>query len=102
MVNKSPLNEVVPVKSKHGFIIREPMQPQVHGNVTRSLTQVVLAVADNTVSYYQKATEEFYFVQHGYGATTLDDIEYEVSPGDTVLIELGIIHCIENRTKQNC
>jgi mannose-6-phosphate isomerase-like protein (cupin superfamily) len=96
MTIRSSLNAVAPFKTKDGSPIRELMHPQVHGNAKQSLAQAVVPVADRTISHYHKVTEELYHIKQGYGVITLDDVDHDVAPGDTVLIEPGVIHCVRN------
>jgi len=95
MIVKSSAGEANPYKTKDGSTIRELMHPQVHGNVNQSLAQAV--VTGRTVCHYHKLTEELYYIEKGYGVITLDGSKHEMSPGDTVLINPGVHHCIENK-----
>src|SRR3954466_11381861 len=88
--------EISAYRTKDGSQIRELMHPEHHGNRAQSLAEAVVAPGQETLLHKHLRTEELYHITAGRGVMTLGDERFEVSVGDTVLIEPGTEHCIRN------
>ncbi|QWR76419.1 cupin domain-containing protein [Candidatus Magnetomonas plexicatena] len=93
---KSEFKSVLSYITKDGSEIRELMHPSVHGNKNQSLASAIIAVGKETLWHKHIATEELYHVVSGTGLMHIDGDEFEVNPGDTILIEPGLPHKIKN------
>ena len=93
---RQPYNIVPPYITKDSSEIRELMHPSVQGNKQQSLAEATVLVGGKTLLHKHKATEELYHITQGHGLMTLGDESFEVSTGDTVCIQPGTAHCIEN------
>ena len=87
---------VAPYITKDGSIIRELMQPSVHGNLAQSLAEATVPMGCKTVLHRHALTEELYHITAGVGVMTLGDQQFTVQSGDTVCILPGTPHCIES------
>ena len=93
---KTEYAAVEPYVTKDGSLIRELMHPQRHGNRNQSLAEATVGPGCRTALHRHIRSEELYHITAGHGTVTLDGRQIPVSPGDTVLIEPGIPHCIES------
>ena len=93
---KSSYDDVTPYVTKDGSEIRELMHPARHGNRAQSLAEATVRPGMRTALHRHGATEEIYCITHGRGRMTLCAATFDVKPGDTVCIQPGTPHCIEN------
>lgn len=86
--------------TKDGSIIRELMHPAMqgasHGCTQQSLAEAEVAVGGKTALHRHQRSEELYHVTQGTGRMTLGDESFSVEAGDTICIQPGVAHCIEN------
>lgn len=83
--------------TKDGSEIRELMHPAVHpGARAQSLAEATVFPGQRTLLHRHGVTEELYHITAGNGRMTLGNEQFNVAPGDTVLIPPGTAHCIEN------
>jgi mannose-6-phosphate isomerase-like protein (cupin superfamily) len=93
---RSEYARIEPYVTRDGSIIRELMHPQVQGNVRQSLAEATVPAGGRTLLHRHLVTEEIYHVTHGHGRMTLGASTFDIGPGDTVCIEPGTAHCLEN------
>lgn len=86
----------MPYVTKDGSEIRELMHPSVQGNKAQSLAEAKVAVGGKTIRHKHLVTEELYHVTQGLGLMHLGDQAFEVIVGDTICINPGTEHFIEN------
>lgn len=87
---------VNPYITKDGSEIRELMHPAVHGNRNQSLAEARVPVGAKTHAHRHTVAEELYHITQGTGRLSLDDQQFDVAVGDTICINPGQAHCIEN------
>jgi mannose-6-phosphate isomerase-like protein (cupin superfamily) len=87
--------------TKDGSTIRELMHPTLHGSQNQSLAEATVPPQTTTLLHRHQKTEEIYHITTGHGLMTLGKEQFEVSPGDTILISPGTPHCIRNTGEQN-
>ena len=92
---------ITPYITKDGSEIRELLHPKIHGNKNQSLAEATIPVAGKTLRHKHLVTEELYHITQGRGLMHLSDQSFEVSVGDTICIEPGMEHCIENIGSEN-
>ncbi|MDH5392435.1 MAG: cupin domain-containing protein [Gammaproteobacteria bacterium] len=81
--------------------IKELLHPDHHnGACNQSLAEATVAKGEKTTPHYHQQTEEIYFILKGRGSMFLDHSSFEVSAGDSILIQPGKLHCIENTGEQ--
>ena len=83
--------------TKDGSTIRELIHPDHQGNRNQSLAEATVPSGTQTLLHRHKQTEELYHITAGEGVMRLNDEEFSVSVGDTVLIPPGTPHAIKNR-----
>jgi mannose-6-phosphate isomerase-like protein (cupin superfamily) len=88
--------DVIPYVTKDGSEIRELMHPAQHCNRLQSLAEATVQPGARTALHRHRATEEIYHISRGRGRMTLGESVFDVKPGDTICIQPGIPHCIEN------
>lgn len=88
--------DVPPYLTLDGSEVRELMHPDRHGGRNQSLAEATVPAGAATLLHRHRVTEELYHVSAGQGRMTLGEREFEVGPGDTVLIAPGTPHRIEN------
>ncbi|MEE8388351.1 MAG: cupin domain-containing protein [Acidiferrobacterales bacterium] len=86
--------------TKDGSVIRELMHPNQHGNRLQSLAEATVLAGAKTKLHQHQKTEELYHIVAGEGWMTLGDKHFRVTQGDTVCIEPGTPHRIENRGQE--
>jgi len=79
--------------------ICELMHPDQHGNNNQSLAQARVPINTETQLHYHVATEELYYIQQGTGLMTLNNEQFQVTPGDTIQIPPNTPHKILNNGK---
>ena len=93
---KTRYSEVEPYVTKDGCEIRELMHPSVHGNHNQSFAEATVKVGQKTALHLHRTSEEIYHFSRGSGVMTLGDKSFAVTAGDTVCIEPGTPHRVEN------
>lgn len=88
-----------PYKTKDGSIIRELLHPDQHGNTNQSLAEATVPVNSTTMLHLHRTSEEIYHVTQGTGLMTLGDQQFDIKHGDTICIQPGTAHCVENTGK---
>jgi mannose-6-phosphate isomerase-like protein (cupin superfamily) len=83
--------------TKDGSTIRELMHPAQQSNHNQSLAEAIVPAGTTTLLHRHQQTEELYHITAGEGVMRLNDEEFVVSVGDTILIPPGTPHAIENR-----
>lgn len=96
MILKTQLKDLDAYRTKDGSIIIEMMHPSRHGNRNQSLAQALVASGTCTRLRAHAQAEELYFVEAGQGIMTLGSERFEISVGDTIQIQPGEPHCLEN------
>lgn len=95
--NRSSINSFI---TRDGSRIRELMHPQQHaqacGVARQSLAEARIAVGNKTHLHRHHNTEELYHITAGQGLMTLGNDCFTVTDGDTICIQPGTPHCIEN------
>ncbi len=90
------LADIEPYLTLDGSEIRELMHPDRHGVRRQSLAEARVPPGSATRLHRHHVTEELYHVTAGQGRMTLEDVVFDVFPGDTVLIPPETAHCVEN------
>ena len=90
---------IKPYITKDGSEIRELMHPAVHGNRNQSFAEATVPPGMKTALHRHELTEEIYHITQGAGLLTLGAKQFAIEVGDTVCIEPGTPHCIENTGK---
>ncbi len=85
-----------PFTTLDGSTIRELMHPSAGAVRAQSLAEASLAPGATTTLHFHQQTEELYHILAGTGRMHLDDEQFDVQSGDTVLIPPGTPHCIHN------
>ncbi len=99
MVRLVHYEDVEPYITKDGSVIRELMHPSVHGNRGASVAEAIVEPGRSTRLHRHLTSEEIYHITQGKGVMRLGGERFEVKTGDTVLIEPGVEHMIENRSE---
>lgn len=86
--------DVTAYATKDGSEIRELMHPSQHGSRNQSLAEATVAPGARTRRHVHRDSEELYHVAAGTGRMTLGERDFDVAPGDTILIPPGTPHCI--------
>ena len=89
-------SEQAPFETKDGSEIRELMHPAMHGNSKQSLAEARIRPGGKTALHIHHTSEELYYVNSGRGRMTLGAQRFEIRPRDTIAIEPGTPHCVEN------
>ena len=94
-------DRIPPYVTRDGSEIRELMHPEVHGNRNQSLAEAIIPPGSVTKLHKHQASEELYHVLSGSGIMTLGTRVFKVTAGDTVCIEPGVEHKLENTENQD-
>ncbi|WP_048205626.1 cupin domain-containing protein [Methanococcoides methylutens] len=89
-------SQVEPFTTKDGSTIRELMHPNNIGSQKQSLAEATVPVGCKTLAHRHYGAEEIYHITAGTALMTLGNDVFEVNVGDTILIEPGVGHKIEN------
>lgn len=100
VVLKTSYGEIRPYTTKDGAIVRELMNPEMHGNSSQSLAEATVAPGKATILHRHKISEEIYHFTGGTGQMTLGEKSFKVSKGDSVCIPPGTSHNLENTGKE--
>lgn len=69
--------------------------PEELGGATKhSLGYVVIPPEGSSRPHYHPSSEETYYIMRGKGKMLIDDVKYDVGPGDTILISPSEKHQI--------
>ncbi|HHI93744.1 MAG TPA: cupin domain-containing protein [Gammaproteobacteria bacterium] len=93
---KTEYQSIAAFITKDGSLVRELMHPATHKNAKQSLAQAIIPMGVRTYLHRHVHSEELYHVTAGQGRMTLADEVFDVSAGDTLCINPGVAHCIEN------
>jgi len=93
---KTEYQSITAYITKDGSLIRELMHPAIHRNAKQSLAQAIIPIGVRTQLHRHMHSEEIYHVISGQGRMTLAEEIFDVSVGDTLCINPGVAHCIEN------
>lgn len=85
-----------PYTTKDGSEIRELMHPGVHGNRHQSLAEARVPPGGRTHLHQHRVSEEIYHFTQGKGWMTLGERRFAIAAGDTVCIQPGVTHGLEN------
>lgn len=92
-------SDVEPYITKDGSQIRELIHPIQQEGMPISLAEATIGRGTRTLEHTHEASFEIYYILEGQGRMFLGTEEFEVQPGDTILIEPGTAHCIRNTGK---
>jgi len=98
-VNKVFVNkyrETKPYVTKDGSIIRELAHPDHHPARNQSSAEAIVQPGTATLAHKHLLTEEIYHITNGCGRMSLDDEQFEVIKGDTIVIRPGVVHSLVN------
>ncbi|KGK97811.1 hypothetical protein LI82_08555 [Methanococcoides methylutens] len=95
-MKRTEYSQVDPFTTKDGSTIRELMHPNVGGSQKQSLAEATVPVGCKTLEHRHHESEEIYHITIGSGLMTLGNEVFGVSAGDTILIDPGVAHKIEN------
>ena len=93
---KIEYDAVDPYTTKDGSIIRELIHPDLQGNKKQSLAEATIPPDCITELHRHVKSEEIYHILSGTGRMVLEMEQFEVGPGDSVLIPPGTPHQIQN------
>lgn len=88
--------KIEPFITKDGSIIRGLMHPDGGGSEKQSVAEAIVPMGSSTLAHRHLVAEEIYHITTGRGLMTLEAEVFEVSAGDTVLINSGVAHKLEN------
>lgn len=88
--------KIDPFITKDGSIIRELMHPDGVGSEKQSVAEAIVSIGSSTLAHRHMVAEEIYHITTGRGLMTLNSDVFDVNAGDTVLINSGVVHKIEN------
>ncbi len=97
---KTSYLDIEPYLTKDGSEIRELMHPRLHGGQTLSLAEARIKPGAETRLHRHLKSEEIYHVLSGAGVMRLGKEEFEIRPGDTILILPGTPHKLKNTGKE--
>lgn len=89
-------DSVDPYTTKDGSTIRELIHPALHGNKKQSLAEATIPPDFITELHRHPKSEEIYHILGGAGRMVLEMEQFNVAPGDTILIPPGALHQIQN------
>ncbi|MDR6223365.1 cupin domain-containing protein [Methanococcoides alaskense] len=92
---------IEPFITKDGSTIRELMHPDGGGSEKQSVAEAIVPMGSSTLAHRHPVAEEIYHITTGSGLMTLDSDVFEVNAGDTVLINSGVVHKIENTESED-
>lgn len=92
---KTAHRDIPPYITLDGSEIRELMHPSRHGGRAQSLAEATVPPGGRTLLHRHAHSEELYHVMAGTGWMTLGESQFDIVPGDTVLIQPGTPHRVE-------
>jgi mannose-6-phosphate isomerase-like protein (cupin superfamily) len=96
MVKKTEYEKIKPYTTKDGSLIRELMNPDIHGHVKQSLAEAIVPVNGMTHLHRHGKSEELYHITQGHGVLFLGEEHICVTAGYTVYIPPHMPHQIKN------
>jgi mannose-6-phosphate isomerase-like protein (cupin superfamily) len=81
-----------PFITADGSEIRELVGLPSGNALNQSLAQATVPAGRDTIEHYHRSSEEIYYFTHGRGRMRLGEEEFEVAPGDCVVIPPGVRH----------
>nr|HID58927.1 cupin domain-containing protein [Desulfobacterales bacterium] len=96
MIIKTEYDKTEAYTTKDGSLIRELINPEVHGNCKQSLAEAIIATGCTTLLHKHHTSEEIYHITAGKGLLTLGNEKVQVEIGDTICIPPGTPHKIQN------
>ncbi len=89
-------SDIVPYVTKDGSLIRELIHPILQEGSPISLAEATISRGTKTLEHIHETSHEIYYILEGHGRMFLGPEEFDVRPGDSILIEPGTTHCIRN------
>jgi len=89
-------DQVNPLVSEHGEIVRELASPSIASLHHHSVAEVIIRPGGRSVRHYHCQAEEVYYILQGQGQMVIDGGVRQVGPGDTVIIPPLSQHHIRN------
>lgn len=93
---KTTRNDRPVYMTKDGSLIRELLHPDHHEIEHQSLAEATVPAGVTTHLHRHLQSEEVYHITAGSGLMTLAEGQFQVLPGDSVVIPPGTAHCIRN------
>lgn len=98
---KQEYGQVTPYTTKDGSIIRELICPAQGVSTPVSLAEATVLPGSATVLHVHRTSLEIYHVTNGSGLMTLGNEVFEIREGDSILINPGTLHRVENTRKHD-
>ncbi len=98
---KTEYGQIVPYITKDGSIVRELIHPAQGVSTDVSLAEATVRPGSSTTLHVHRASREIYHVTRGNGVMTLGQETFEIGPGDSIVIDPGIPHRVENTREQD-
>jgi len=95
-MNRTHYSDIPAFVTKDGSLIRELMHPSQHASRRQSLAEAIVHAGKRTALHRHAQSEELYHITAGEGLMILGDETFQVRAGDTICINPGTPHCIEN------
>jgi len=89
-------DQVKPLVSERGEIVRELASPSIASLRRHSVAEVTIRPGGGSVPHYHRQAEEVYYILRGQGQMVLDGEARLVGPGDAVIIPPPAQHVIHN------
>ena len=89
-------DQIEPLVSDHGEVIRELAGPSGSPLARHSLAEVVLPPGKGSLPHYHPKVEEVYYLLQGEAEMEVDGQVERVGPGDVVVIPPRATHYIRN------
>jgi mannose-6-phosphate isomerase-like protein (cupin superfamily) len=89
-------DQVNPLVSESGEIVRELASPSIASLRRHSVAEVTIQPGGCSVCHYHRQAEEVYYILRGQGQMVLDGEVRLVGPGDAVIIPPPTQHLIHN------
>ena len=84
------------IRNPHGENVQEILGVQAGGVERHSLARVTITPGKSSLPHYHKESEESYLILSGKAVMAIDSQEFELTPGEAVLIEPPEVHRIWN------
>lgn len=88
--------DATPYLTKDGSLIRELLHPDHQPVKNQSLAEASVPPGVTTHLHRHLESEEIYHITQGTGVMRLDEDEFGVKAGDSILIQAGTAHAIRN------
>ena len=86
------------ILNPEGEMLQEILGLQAGGAQSHSLARVTIPPGRSSLPHFHKQSEESYLILTGVATMKVDQANFQLSPGDAVLIEPNEIHQISNAT----